>query len=294
MRRPIVYILLTLLAGVAAGALRALEYHLAWDRELGLMARWHPASLGLIALCAAFFCAALLLSPRRASPSGQRMAQPKHMPVYLAADIVAALALFAAAAYDLRRYWEESGAKSVSLIVFALLTLFTALSVLLIMRAAKRGALGRAYGFYMTVPVFWACYWLVLEFSQNAANPVILSYAYEMLGIIFIVLSLYSMAGFFFNLPRLSKAIFYSMMGALFSMVTVLGPVLARLFWGEWPTESHDWAQYLRFLFAVIHLLASVYILRGQKIEIYTPGRRRNRVKREEGGETPPDSDTEA
>jgi hypothetical protein len=264
-----VYILITLFFGFAAGGLRALELQLAWDPELGVMSPGHPASLGLIAVSIVFFLIMLPLTRVRSKPTGERVASARHTPTYLTADILAAAALLVSAYLDINRHAQlaETGGASTSLLVFSLLTVFTGLCMVMLMRMTLRGVVDKAYGFYMTVPVFWSCFWLIMEFAANSANPILLSYTYEILAIVFIVLALYSMAGFFFDMPHTSQTLLYCVMGAFFSCITVLGPILSYVFWGVWPVEgSADWAQFFRFLFATIHLLASVYVLRGHKI----------------------------
>jgi hypothetical protein len=266
LRRPFVYILITLFFGFAAGGLRALEFQLAWDRELGVMSPGHPASLGLIAVSILFFLLMLPLTRVRSKPTGERVASARHTPTYLTADILATVSLLVSACLDIDRYARLAEAP-LSLLVFSLLTVFTSLCMLMLMRMTLRGVVDKAYGFYMTVPVFWSCFWLITEFAENSANPILLSYTYEILAIVFIVLAIYSMAGFFFDMPHTSRTLLYCVMGAFFSCITVLGPLLSYVFWQVWPVEgSANWAQFFRFLYATIHLLAAVYVLRGHKI----------------------------
>jgi hypothetical protein len=265
-----VYIIITLFFGFAAGGLRALELQTAWDKELGVMSPGHPASLGLIIVSVAFLLIMLPLTRVKSKPTGERVISARHTPAYLAADIFATAALLVSAYLDISRYAGLSDVTveaPVSLLVFSLLTVFTGLCMLMLMRMTLRGMVDRAYGFYMTVPVFWSCFWLIMEFAANSANPILLTYAYEILAIVFIVLALYSMAGFFFDMPHTSQTLLYCVLGAFFSCVTVLGPILSYVFWQVWPVEgSADGAQFFRFLYATIHLLASVYVLRGRKI----------------------------
>jgi hypothetical protein len=272
--------LFTLLLGAVGGLLRAFELHLAWDKDLGLMVPYHPLSLLLLAF--SLFTAVLVFCLLRAArrPAGVRVAPPKHLPLYLVIELAAALCLFASAALDIAWQWENlqilfgprgpnTPLTGLSSLIFAVLTVFAGFCVLLIMRAGARGVLSRNYGFYMLMPVFWACFWLILDFSRHAINPVPLSYLYDMLTTVFALLSLYATAGFFFNLPRMRQTLIYAVLGAYFALTTVLGVSLYRLFWGLWPMDSMNWGNLARFAFAALHLLATVYIVRGQKFAIY-------------------------
>lgn len=273
------FIILTLVIGVVAAVMRTFELHLAWDTEKSLMRPYHPSSLSLLIFSIAFTLLALLISRSAPALTGKRVAAPRHVPLYMAVDFLAAMALILSGVLDIVNKMDDIKllfdpipgltGSGLSTLVFALLSLFAGISVLLIMRAASKGVLGRAYGFYMTVPIFWAALWLILDFSKHAVNPVPLSFLYEMLGIIFTLLSLYSSAGFFFNLPRMRHTIVYSILGAYFSIITVFGLVFYRFIWGVWPVDNINWSDFARFVFSILHLLATVYIVRGQKFDIF-------------------------
>ncbi len=289
LRRPYMLILMTVIIGIMAGLMRTFELRLAWEPALGLMKSYHPSSISLLVFSVAFTVLALIVS-RSAPPfKGKRVAAPRQIPIYLTVDTLAALALIFSGVMDIYSNREDVQALitgegvpamgTASMLIFAVLSLFAGISVILIARAASKGVLGRAYGFYMTVPVFWACYWLILDFSKHAVNPVPLSYLYEMLGIIFTLLSLYAAAGFFFNLPRMRQTLVYSILGGFFSLITVLGLVMYRVLWGIWPVDNINWSDFARFVFSMLHLMCTVYIVRGQKFDVYRTHHKENENK---------------
>ena len=53
------------------------------------------------------------------------------------------------------------------------------------------------------VPVLFGCFWLIVSYKDHAANPVIWSYAVEIIAISAATVALYLIAGFVFCRPRL-------------------------------------------------------------------------------------------
>ena len=72
-----------------------------------------------------------------------------------------------------------------------------------------------------TIPVFFLCFWLILIYRQNASNPVLLSYVYRCLAIIFAALGFYFTAGFVFGKPAPGRTVFCSLAATYFCFVTL-------------------------------------------------------------------------
>ena len=273
----------TLLVGAAAGLARAFEFRLAWDTTLWLMTPWHYMSLLLLG-CALVTAVVLFMILRgvpnkAAEPSKDAFTQIRSL---LWADIAAALALLAGALFDMRTFLElQTGTgpvQELSLLIFAIFSAFTAISVIAVSLAAALGTLRRHYAIYMLTPVFWACFWLLRNISSYAVNPVPLSFLYNMMSIIFTLLTLYTAAGIFFYRANVRRTLLYGALGVFFSMISLLGIGLYWLLWRELPMGNVNWSDILRFVFALFHLLAILHAF----------GARKSKSQRNENGKIGP------
>ena len=71
------------------------------------------------------------------------------------------------------------------------------------------------------VPIMFMTFWLILMYRDNASNPILLSYSYHALAIIFSALSFYYISAFIFSKPYPGKAIFSSLGAIFFCFVTL-------------------------------------------------------------------------
>ena len=71
------------------------------------------------------------------------------------------------------------------------------------------------------VPIMFMTFWLILMYRENASNPILLSYSYHALAIIFSALSFYYISAFIFSKPYPGKAIFTSLAAVFFCFVTL-------------------------------------------------------------------------
>jgi energy-converting hydrogenase Eha subunit E len=71
------------------------------------------------------------------------------------------------------------------------------------------------------VPSLFSCYWLIIIYRENAANPVLLSYCYLCLAVIASALGFYFTSGFVYNKPAPGKAIFCYFSAVYFCFVTL-------------------------------------------------------------------------
>ena len=71
------------------------------------------------------------------------------------------------------------------------------------------------------VPIMFMTFWLILMYRDNASNPILLSYSYHALAIIFSALSFYYISSFIFSKPYPGKAIFSSFGAIFFCFVTL-------------------------------------------------------------------------
>ncbi|MCL2747099.1 MAG: hypothetical protein FWE59_00395 [Oscillospiraceae bacterium] len=255
---------ITLLIGAAVGLIRAFEWREAWDTELWLMMPWHWLSI-LLLLCCFAVAVALFLAMRKSPSVAATPTQEdfEGIRALLWADIAAGLVLLVSAALEIRSFIRaQYGMEQVQELfglIFAILSVFTAICVIVTASAAARGALNRTHSIYMLTPVFWACFWLLRNIGEYAVNPEPLSFLFEMLGVVFTLLALYTAAGFFFYRANVRRTMLYGALGIFFLLVTLLGDGLYYLFWNDFPMGDPTFANLARALFALFHLMAIVH-----------------------------------
>lgn len=71
------------------------------------------------------------------------------------------------------------------------------------------------------MPVFFFCCWLVICYRENSANPVLWSFAFEILAICAAALGFYYLAGYAFQRAKPYHTIFFSQLGAFLCIVAL-------------------------------------------------------------------------
>ena len=249
MRRSLHLWLLTLLMAAAAIATRVWELASAYDYATELAVSMHPATI-TTALIAGAAVLLLFLLRGRADPDPDKAAGS----FASAVGALSGLALLGSAVFDAMRAAEK---RQVSLFVFVALTLMTAFVLLRYSRQTGDGKTDPTRGFYLTIPVFWGCYWLILDFWDHAANPVLFSYLYKMLAIIFVTLALHGAAGASFGRTKARMTRLFAFGGLFFALMTIGSTQLAGLFVSPGETFSAMTltpAALCRYIFAALHM----------------------------------------
>ena len=86
-----------------------------------------------------------------------------------------------------------------------------------IFQDSKRKA---SYAFSL-VPTVFLCFWLILLYMQNATNPVLISYVYQVLAIASAALAFYFTSGFIYNKSAPGRAIASYYCSIYFSAITL-------------------------------------------------------------------------
>ena len=71
------------------------------------------------------------------------------------------------------------------------------------------------------VPILFCCFWLVVFYRKNAANPNVLEFCYPCLALMAMLLSFYFDAGFVYGRPKLCGAVFSHICGVYFCFISV-------------------------------------------------------------------------
>ena len=93
-------------------------------------------------------------------------------------------------------------------IYFAALSLLSAVSVACFAVEIYQGSKSKTPYALSIIPALFLCFWLVLVYSQNSANPILLSYVYLCLAIVAAAMSFYFTTGFLYDKPAPGKSIF--------------------------------------------------------------------------------------
>ncbi len=122
---------------------------------------------------------------------------------------------------------------STTQLVYGILTVICGISLILLMRPSFMKFDGDAIKFILTIHVFWSCFMLILTFMEHPVEPVINLFAYDLIGAIFIVLSIYSVTNLIFGAKKLSLLISTSLLAIYFIFVTVGGRISAVMLSGD-------------------------------------------------------------
>ena len=151
---------------------------------------------------------------------GHREAFHIDNPAFAAAAVAACFLLFFYGAAEVLGFVRDQP-HLISRLLLAAMTIWAAASMLFTVQSSYRGGQREEYGLILLVPIFFACFWLILSYRDRAADPVILDYIYELFAIICFVLALYFVAGFAFGKPKVHRTAFVSTLGVYFSIVTL-------------------------------------------------------------------------
>lgn len=238
--------LLAVVGGVGGFFLRRWELSTAFDSN-GLALAGAPATVLLLLLSAlAALALALLCRGSKAelkSHCDAFSAQGNWPWLIIAA--VSAVCLVAAAVLGLRQTLSVEGVFSLHGLLWLMEVVSFACIIQVILSNFR--AKPESYSMLLLIPAYTCCLWLVSAYQQQAADPVILDYVYEMFAIICALLGFYFTAGFSFGRGRIWPCAFFSLLSIYFSLVTL--------------ADGHSTAVRLLFLFVILYQFANVTAL---------------------------------
>ena len=249
MRKEILLPAIAVVGGGAGFALRRWELATAFEADTGLPISGASATMALIALSVVVAAVLLILSFMGKYPrfSGYDQAfSAKNNTLYAMAGILSGFLLIGAG--GLMAYDFATGANPIyTRLIVAVLAVASGLCVMSTVRDNFKGENKGKYSVPLLVPAFAFCVWLIAAYQVRAGDPVQLDYVFELFGIIASLLGLYFIAGFSFDKGKCGPAVFFSLLGVYFSLVTL--------------ADGHDLASMLLYGFAILYLLASSALL---------------------------------
>lgn len=119
-------------------------------------------------------------------------------------------------------------------LIFMILSALSAISITLFAIEMYQNPRSKTKFALSLMPSLFMCFWLIFLYRQNASNPVLLSYCYEVLAIITAALGFYFTSGFVYNKSAPGKAIFSYSAAIYFCFVTLAdkNPISIKLIIG--------------------------------------------------------------
>ncbi len=209
--------------GICGAILRAYQFRNAFDPQTGILKSGDPATYGFISVCiiAAFMAviASFLLK------SGIEIKSKKFDSLLTVAMSVSAVFILAHAGIILFSLCDEF---DLTQLILALFSVYCSVSLLIMgkYRMAERNSI--AYCVFSAVPVFWACFLLILTFREKISDPVISNYVPLIFSYICILFFTYSMAAHILGKKKKHVAVFACFLGLFFILTELISPFLSK------------------------------------------------------------------
>ncbi|WP_143436136.1 hypothetical protein [Intestinibacillus massiliensis] len=149
----------------------------------------------------------------------------------------------------------------IPLVPLWLLAILTMVSFIMTASAQSRGSINEGGAFFTIIPMFWACFDLIITFKDNGASPFVSLYAFELFAAIALVFAFYAIAGFLYSTSNPARFVFTAAVGVFFSFTCVGGYLVCWLLGGS-PVElgAEAMLRYVCFAAASVYLLANLVI----------------------------------
>lgn len=220
MKRLLAIGLIPLALGVAGAFVRARELAFAFDPTTGLPKQTLIGTTILMIGGALLLLYALAIGFKvKAKPI------PHHKStIFTVVALVSFAVLLGLAGYQ---FYQNTQVKTMIGYVLAVLTLFCSISIAITGIQCLRSNDNAIYSLFTILPVFWACFSLILVFRDRIADPIIADYIFLLFGFICILLFLYTQAGYIYRKNRLMLSVVTAMLGTYFCSIEVLAPIIA-------------------------------------------------------------------
>ena len=247
MRRLAVFMpFFALVAGACGFYVRLMERFHVFDATTGLPEPRATITLALIAVAAGFIIIIAVFSIRAgikytSQPGFENAFGTESLAYPFIITLLCVVWFGAAVKYFIDAY--ASFDLTAAELYFAILSGLASLAALFFAIEIYQDPKRKASLVLSVVPILFMCFWLIIMYKDNASNPILLSYCYYCLAIIFATLSFYYTAGFVFKKPAPGKAIFVYLGSIFFCFITL--------------ADDHETS--LKLVFAVIIAMNVVY-----------------------------------
>ena len=225
MKKALVLPALAVLGGLAGFALRTWQLSTAVDPQSGIIQSDHPATLGLLLLSALLALVLLVLSRSVPLPEPDALPNPFYCPnsLYITAMSVSGLLLLAAGGLGLMNTfldYQELQAQWVPdqppvpfpaiAVLCGGLCLAAGASVLIFGRSNYRGLNASGWLIGSLPPGYLALLMLIDYYVAHSSDPLLLRYAWSLLGWVTTLVSLYAVSSCCYRKPAPRITLFFS------------------------------------------------------------------------------------
>ncbi len=154
-------------------------------------------------------CAALLLVLALLSYTGQRGKYRAPGKAYAAAVALSALLIIASAV----KLFLEAADLTVIVVIQLIFLFVCAVTMLLRLKSGEKNPIS---GVFSLFPVYYLCLFLLLFYRENAKNPSVVSFAFEILCVFALLLAIYTLASMKFERPKERSQVFFCLLSTFF------------------------------------------------------------------------------
>ncbi|MBQ4544220.1 MAG: hypothetical protein II996_01450 [Oscillospiraceae bacterium] len=204
-------------AGICGALLRSWQIRYAYDAETGILQSGNLITYGLVAVCviAALMAVIAAFLLKRGLP----LPADKTGSISSAALSVAAVVVLA---YAGMIFWSLREGFSGVQLVLALFSVYCSVALLVMGKYRMQERDSTAYCVFSAVPVFWACFMLILTFREKIADPIIANYVPLILSYISILFFCYSIAAHVLGKNKKHVAVFSCFIGVFFMLLELI------------------------------------------------------------------------
>lgn len=155
----------------------------------------------------------------------------------------------------------EGLAASLPMIPLWILAVLSMFSFIITASTQTHGVTTENRAIFAIIPMFWACFDLIITFRDNSASPFVSLYAFELLAAIFLMFAFYSFAGFLFSNGNPMRFALTSGAAVYLCFTCVGGYLISSIMGGSPATLTFEaMLRYLCFGASAVFLLANLLI----------------------------------
>ena len=212
-----------LAVGILGACVRGWELAYAFNPETGLYDAGAAAFvLPLISVLAALL-SILAAAAHRSSAESFLSAFPIRSRASLAIIAIAGLVMVASGVLKIFGFVQSA---SFTALLFGILTVACGISLLVLSKARFRGEADELVSFVSTIPIYWACFMLILTFMEHPVEPVIQTFAYDLLASCAILLAIYYASAMLYGKHAVGLCLMSTLAALYFSLVAAGGRIV--------------------------------------------------------------------
>ena len=234
-KTAVIYAAVTVALGAVGAVLHHIQMNTILEAGTGLAQRMAPITLCLAAvsvLAVVIFLGMIFLIKDRDVEPVYHTALASRSVLSLIVSILLAIIVLLGAVFC----WQNGAGIHSRGLLSRLLAVFAALSavsVVVLALAGYRGKSGSEAMLASFVIVLFICLYLIIFYKENAADPVLVKFVYDYLGVCAAALSGYYLAGYAFGRSKPRATVFFSAAGAYLCLTALAGTdsMVFRLFY---------------------------------------------------------------